>query len=506
MKSVNIPGIWSTAHASGPQASAHRRRDDRRCSADVPLLLASVLLLSPLGCAGLARHDPRPLTSPTAAATAPPAVSSRPNLVVVLSDDHRWDALGAASNSAVLTPVIDRMARDGVYFRQATVSVSQCHPVRASLLTGLPAYRHGVYSLQHQALGVAETLCRHPTVASLLRDAGYHTVVIGKWHVPPPPWQCGFEEVRTWLPDGGTDYRDPELVRGTSDEHETIAGFTQEIFTDDAVDFLHGEAARAGPFLLWLGFTAPHFPHEPNPERIQALYAGRRDDELLPPGFPPDVPANDWRHYDEAVSHLDEQLGRLLTALRETGLAGRTVVAFLGDNGFMMGERGIGGPGSRSNGKQVPYESSLRVPFVLWGPGLPEALVSELPVSSMDLPPTLLSLAGVSVPDSWTGRDLVAALAGEIEIGEAFAEWSDEESEKFGRLAFRAVRTPSHKLISWKDATRNDELYDLVADPAEARNLVADPAAQEVLRDLRSRLFGWMQRNADPALSWRETP
>lgn len=136
------------------------------------------------------------------------------------------------------------------------------------------------------------------------------------------------------------------------------------------------------------------------------------------------------------------------------------------------------------------------------GPGLPKGLASDLPVSSLDLPPTLLSLAGVPVPDSWAGRDLMAALAGTIEVREAFAEWSDEKSERFGDIAFRAVRTPTHKLIVWKDPARGEELYDLSADPAETRNLAADPAAQEVLRDLRSRLLAWMRRNGDPALSW----
>ncbi|HEX5720423.1 MAG TPA: sulfatase-like hydrolase/transferase [Thermoanaerobaculia bacterium] len=450
--------------------------------------LTAVLLLSSMGCAG------PPLASPT--------VSPRPNFVVVLSDDHRWDALGAAGNPAVITPVMDGMVRDGVYFRQAIASVSQCHPVRASLLTGLPSYHHGVWSVQLQAPGVAETLCRRPTVASLLRDAGYHTVTVGKWHLPPPPWECGFDEARTWLPGGSADYRDPELVHGHSGEHEVVEGFTQEIFADDAVDFLRGKDAQAGPFLLWLGFTAPHFPNDPNPERIAALYAGRSDEELLPPGFPRDVPANDWRHYNESVSHLDEQLGRVLAALQETGLAERTVVVLLGDNGYMMGERGVGGPGSKANGKQVPYESSLRVPFILSGPGLPRALASDLPVSSLDLPPTLLSLAGLPAPESWPGRDLLAALDGKLEVREAFAEWSDEKSERFGGLAYRVVRTPTHKLVVWKNPARGEELYDLVADPAEARNLVAEPAAGEVLRDLRFRLLAWMQRNGDPALAW----
>jgi len=461
-------------------------------------ILTPVLLLPLLGCAGIAQRAPGSLTSP--------AVPSRPNLVVVLSDDQRWDALGAAGNPAVITPVMDGMARDGVYFRQATVSVSQCHPIRASLLTGLPAWRHGVYSTKFQAPGVAETVCQRPTVASLLRDAGYHTVLVGKWHIPAPPWKCGFDEVRTWLPEGGAEYRDPDLVRGVSTEHKSVPGFTQEIFADDALEFLHGKAAQTGPFLLWLGFTAPHAPYKPNPERIQALYAGRSEEALRPPGFPHDVAANDWRHYDEAISSLDEQLGRLLKTLQETGLAERTVVVLLGDNGYMMGERGIGGPGSGPDGKQVPYESSLRVPLILLGPGLPKKLVSDLPVSSMDLPPTLLSLAGVPVPASWPGRDLTAALAGKLEIGEAFSEWSDEQSEKFGNLAFRAVRTPTHKLIVWKDPARSAELYDLAADPAEAHNLIADPAAQEMLRDLRSRLTAWMRRNGDPALSWPAKP
>jgi arylsulfatase A-like enzyme len=178
------------------------------------------------------------------------------------------------------------------------------------------------------------------------------------------------------------------------------------------------------------------------------------------------------------------------------------VVVLLGDNGYMMGERGLGGPGSGGDGKQVPYESSLRVPFMMLGPGLPKALVSDLPVSSMDLPPTLLSLAGVPVPDSWPGHDLQAALAGKVKIDEAFAEWSDEKSEKFGGLAYRVVRTPTHKLIVWKDRSKRDELYDLKADPAEAHNRVTDPAAQAVLADLRRRLRAWMLRNHDPALGW----
>src|SRR5215207_1610030 len=154
--------------ASGVSSGGERLLEDDLPSIYVDSLMTSfstgltaVLLLFSLGCAGRAQRDPLPLVAP------------RLNFVIVLSDDHRWDALGAAGNPAIITPVMDGMARDGVYFRQATVSVSQCHPVRASLLTGLPAHRHGVYSVQFQAPDVDKTLCQRPTVASLLRDAGY---------------------------------------------------------------------------------------------------------------------------------------------------------------------------------------------------------------------------------------------------------------------------------------------------------------------------------------------
>ena len=320
-----------------------------------------VALLPSLACAGLARRDPHALTPATSAPASP-----RPNLLVVLSDDHRWDALGAAGNPAVVTPVMDRMAREGVYFRQATVSVSQCHPVRASLITGLPAFAHGVFSTRYQEPGVALTLCRRPTLSSLLRDAGYRTVLVGKWHLPTPPGECGFDDVRTWLPEGGAEYRDPDLVRGRSTEpepeHEKVPGFTQEIFADDAVGFLKSREAQAGPFLLWLGFTAPHAPYEPNPERIQALYAGRSDDDLKPPAFPRDVAANDWRHYDEAVSHLDEQLGRVLAALQESGLAERTVVVLLGDNGYMMGSGASAVPARAATANRCPTRAPCGSP------------------------------------------------------------------------------------------------------------------------------------------------
>jgi N-acetylglucosamine-6-sulfatase len=423
--------------------------------------------------------------------------AQRPNIVFITSDDHRWDALGAAGNRAVHTPALDQLAADGVYFRQATVHVSQCLPSRATLLTGLTAHQHGALSHQHQR---PEAMRRDawsdlPTLPGLLRQAGYTTVLTGKWHLEADPWRTGFSRVGRWFPLGAPLYKDPLLARGESREMAEVKGYTQEIFSEDAIAFLGSPEAKAKPFFLWLAFTAPHVPLEPNPPHVEALYKEKTVAELLPAGFPKDIPMHDWRHYYEAVSVLDEQVGRVREAIAKAGLAEKTIMVFLGDNGFMMGQRGIGAEGTA--GKAVPYEGSVRVPLLVTGPGLGKfAGPNDLPASSLDLPPTLLALAGVEPPVSWPGRNLLTA-----KVEDAFIEWADEgEGGRFP--PFRMVRTSRHKLIVWKDPEKPDELYDFVADPAEEKNLLADPAAQEVKKDLEARLRSWLDRTADPAKKW----
>jgi arylsulfatase A-like enzyme len=437
------------------------------------------------------------------AATAPAAAGEKLNILLITSDDHRWDVLGVAGDTAVHTPVLDRLAAEGIWLRQATIHVSQCLPSRATLLTGLTPQQHGALSIEVQRPeATGPTAFRSlPTLPGLLRRAGYTTVLAGKWHLPSDPWRSGFADVRTWLPEGGTDYKNPLLARGKSRKMKTLPGYTQEIFADDAVAFLRSRGAKKAPFLLWLAFTAPHTPFTPNPPRIEALYAEKSGAALKPPGFSAPAEA-DWRHYNEAVSALDEQVGRVLAALDKAGLAKTTAVIFLGDNGFMMGQRGIGAKGP--NGKVVPYEGSLRVPLIVRAPGLAPG-ISDLAASSLDLPPTLLAFAGVSPPASWPGRNLLPALRhepGAPPIDDAFSEWVDDQGEKFGKLAHRLVRTPRAKLIVWAEPGKKDELYDLAADPGEEKNLIDDPAAQPLRRDLTARLRAWLEKTADPAREW----
>jgi arylsulfatase A-like enzyme len=337
-----------------------------------------------------------------------------------------------------------------------------------------------------------------PTLPGLLRQAGYTTVLTGKWHPRPDPWNCGFSEVRVWLPGGGP-YRNPPLARGRSRALKEVPGYTQEIFANDAVAFLKSDEATKRPFFLWLAFTAPHGPHRPTPPRVEKLYEGKTAADLLPPGFPRDVTGAPWKIYYEATSHLDEQVGRVLEALRERKLDEKTVVVFLGDNGYMMGERGW-------NGKVIPYDGSVRVPLLLRGPGVALKGASDVPVSSLDLPPTLLRLAGLAPPKEWPGRDLTPLLRGAKDHGitEAVCEWADDRSSQFGHLAYRLVRTPRHKLIVWQKAGKPDELYDLEADPRETKNRMDDPALAKMRDDLRKRLQAWMDRTDDPARAWKK--
>jgi len=440
-----------------------------------------------------------------------PRERNRPNIVFIISDDHRWDALGAAGNPKIKTPVLDKLAREGVYFRQATIHVSQCAPSRATLLTGLSPHQNGYYSnnFLRSDMQWADRFTV-PTMPGLLRQAGYQTVLVGKWHLATDPWLTGFSDVRTWLPEGAASYVDSRLAKGNSRKKEKTKGFTNGIFADDAVEFLGSAAAKEKPFFLWLASTIPHSPYQPNPSHIEHLYEGEATADLLPPGFPPDTPVElslegspadtakpGLAKYYESVSYLDEIVGRVLATLEKQGLADNTIVVFLGDNGLMAGSRGV-------RGKIVPWEESVRVPFIIRAPKFAAVKGrSDVPVSSLDIPATILALAGVSQPKDWNGRDLRPVLNGSKKHGIDYAigEWADTEGP-FRNYTHRLVRTPRYKLVRWDKPDKPDELYDLIADPHETKNMAGKPLMRPVRDQLLRRLNAWMARTNDPARFW----
>jgi arylsulfatase A-like enzyme len=332
-------------------------------------------------------------------------------------------------------------------------------------------------------------------------------VLVGKWHLDAEPWDCGFTDVRVWHPGGAGPYgENPKrrIARGNTRKAVEIKGFTNDLFGEDAAAFIKEGGAKDQPFLLWLALTAPHTPLTPNPDEITKLYEGKSDQDLWPPTLPKDAEPHRLRDYYAAVSMADRQVGTVLSALDEAKLADNTIVVFIGDNGWMLGDKALF-KGEKYNGKVYPYEDSVRVPFLVRAPGNAQR-TSGAAVSSLDLPPTILKAAGVTPPSEWTGRDMNGLLKDaslESTFDAAICEFPDSENSKFGDTNYRLIRTTKHKLIRWADPKRPDELFDLSADPEETKNLIDDASAKAVKDDLNARLVDWMKKTNDPALEWK---
>jgi len=434
------------------------------------------------------------------AGAAHAAEKPRPNIIFVLSDDQRWDALGAAGNPNISTPNMDRVAREGVYFPEATIANPQCMCSRSVLLTGLSTHTNGRYSNQ---IARADIVNRHgfdqyTCLPEVLAKAGYATVNVGKWHIEPDPWNCGFQETGTWFPPGAGPYKGAQLAHGKSRKTEKYEGFTQEAFGDSAVKLLkqHADSKSTQPIFMWFATTAPHGPFGPNPAAANAPYKGKSAEDLIPPTFKGNRHQKNakWLDYYAAITSVDIELGRLFKTLDDTGMSSNTVVVFLGDNGYMMGSR-------NRMGKAVPYEDSIRVPLAIWGPGVFAGKgKTDAVASSLDLPSTLASLAGAEIPSSWQGRDLTATLTDAQTHGTTWSvsESCDYENWKFPKNAYRTVRTKDSKLIVWAPQVKKaPEFYDLAKDPHEEHNVYADAAMQPRIHALQAVLDQWMKDTKD---------
>ena len=419
---------------------------------------------------------------------------ARPSFLVVLSDDQRFDALGVVQREQgerarfpwLATPSLDRLAAEGVRFRNAFVVSSLCSPSRASFLTGLYGHANGVVD-NATPLGAATA-----TIATRLRAAGYRTGYVGKWHMGEEVERPGFDWSASYVGQGS--YFDATfLVDGAP---RPSRGWVDDVATDHAIDFLRRQ--RSGPFLLVVGYKAPHGPHRPEsvPERARGRH---RDARLEPPpsaaALPPWLEPQARRHgaasddgvrsYLDLVSALDDALGRLLAALDAQGLAEQTVVVFAGDNGYLLGEHGL-------RTKRAAYECSIRIPLLVrWPAAGPAArgVTVDAPVRNVDLAPTLLELAGVAAPEPLHGRSLGALL--ESRGG----PWPDAflyeffEEPSYPMPTQLALRAPAAKLVVYPGRPEWTQLFDLGSDPDEIRNLARDPARAAQLEELRALLL-----------------
>jgi len=436
------------------------------------------------------------------------ASSRRPNIVLLFSDDHRFDTIAALGNSEIDTPNLDRLVARGTSFNQTCVMGGLhgaiCVPSRAMLHTG-----RNLFSLDGPGDVIPPGWTSLPQA---LRAAGYETCAIGKWHNDRAAFSRFYDQSGPVFFGGMHDPfnadlhpHDPSGSYPRSAVRNHAGTHASEIFANAACDWIRTRD-RARPFFLYTAFTAPHDPrvapaafharYDPAKLSLPPSFLPRhpfdngemnvRDEKLLPwPRTEADIRQHTADYY-AIISHLDAQVGQVLDTLDAQGLTDNTLVVFVGDNGLAVGRHGL-------LGKQNLYEHSLRVPLLMAGPEIPRAERRETLAYIHDLCPTLLEYARVALPDTVESKSLLPALGNPAHQNYASTLHAYRDLQ-------RAVRSGQHKLIEYNVAgARTTQLFDLVADPWEMNNL-ANSADSKALRDqLSADLAAWRQRVGDPA-------
>jgi arylsulfatase A-like enzyme len=435
--------------------------------------------------------------------------AERPNVVFIFSDDHAAHALGAYGGQLAKldpTPHLDQLAAQGMRFSRAFVTNSICTPSRATLLTG--KYSH------HNGVPVFNPIDpKQPVFTTALQQAGYHTAIIGKWHLGTDP--VGFDDWEI-LPGQGA-YWNPMLY--TAQGKRKYEGHTSQVITDLAIQRLE-TFGKQEPFFLMVHHKAPHRNWQPapqhaakykdltipEPETLFDDYATRGDGlrtqqqsiarDLnrtdLKQDPPPGLSGDDltrWKYqrymqdYLACVQGVDDSVGQIVKWLDEHGLKDNTVVFYTSDQGFYLGEHGM-------YDKRFMYEESLRVPLIVrWPKVIKPGTVSDAMVNNCDFAPTLLDLAGAPVPADMQGRSLVPLFRGEQP-----ADWRKAVYYRYyhdpghhNTRAHYGIRTATHKLIYfWKQ--NQWECFDLAKDPNELNNLANEPQSAELVAKLKEQL------------------
>lgn len=432
----------------------------------------------------------------------------RPNIVLLVADDHRHSALGCRGEP-VQTPVLDQLAAEGTCFTHAHHMGGNfpavCVPTRGSLMTGCMVYR----ALADQSGGVIAP--DRVTLGQHFRAAGYHTHLVGKWHNDTASLHRSFASGEAIFLRGLTtdQYRmrlhhyDPtgQYQRNTVFHPY---GFSSDLFADRAVDFLKGYRGDR-PFFLTTAFTAPHDPRTP-PKAFARMYRPDampvppnfladhpfdngelhvRDEELIPHPRTPHRVQRELAEYYGMVSSLDAAIGRILTTLKATGRDQDTIVVYTGDHGLALGQHGL-------LGKQNLYEHSLRVPLIFRGPGIRSGQANDALLYSWDMFPTLCDLTGVAAPSDLDARSLQPLLRGETATHRT-------SLHALYRGFQRMAKDDRHKLIEYTVGTqRHTQLFDLQQDPWETRNLAGDASVAPALAALQASMVQW-DREARPA-------
>jgi arylsulfatase A-like enzyme len=447
---------------------------------------------------------------------APPAPT---NIIFVLVDDLRFDAMGFLT-PGLKTPNIDFLAKNGVYFPNAVVTSSLCSPSRATILTGQTARNHGVIDNNNSS---EDGLIFFP---KYLQQAGYQTGFFGKWHMgnDTDAPRVGFDKWVSFKGQGTyfpTEQLSPAQIAAGQrqminvDGKETKrTGYITDELTDYAMNWLQKERDPSKPFFLYLSHKAVHSDPLP-PERYAKQYS---DLKITLPASMADTPENNagkpmwvrnqrnsWHgadfpyHTDRSMveqvrdiyrtlSPVDESLGRIMAYLKKAKLEKNTMIVFYSDNGFLIGDHGL-------IDKRNAYEPSVRVPMIAYAPGmLPKGVTNPAVVRNLDLAPTFLDVAHVAEPKQMEGKSWLSLAEGKT----AQADWKpgDFVYEYYWEWSFPqtpttfAIERDRVKYIQYHGVWDTEELYDLAKDPGEMHNVIDDPAYLGTKNTLRHALFG----------------
>ena len=461
-----------------------------------------------------------------AAWLAAPALTSaegprRPHVVLIVADDLRADALGFAGNAAVRTPHLDRLVNRGAVFSRATCSYPICNVSRSEMLAGRIFLGSEVNRVASGGLRFDPAWTLWP---EHMKRSGWHTIYSGKWHASGTPWLSGFAETAGLFSSGGAPSGLKATI-ATTPTGRAVTGYTGWTFKTDKnqplpelgvgltppTDGIVADRAieairRAGekPFFIQINFVAPHDPLHWPPGRENAIdyrtlplpanfragpafdtgnVAGR-DERIVPAPRTADEVKQERAIYFSLVENVDRQVGRIVQALEEGGQLTHTVIIVTSDHGLALGSHGL-------MGKQNQYDHTINVPLVMAGPGIPAGQRFAAQCYLRDLYPTVCELTGVIPPPSVQGQSLVPVLRGQkTEVRDAiFGYFTDTQ---------RMMRSADGWKLIWYPKIEKVQLFNVVSDPDEIRDLADDAGQAERLERMKKRLGEWQREHHDP--------
>ncbi|MGN1264653.1 MAG: arylsulfatase, partial [Muribaculaceae bacterium] len=453
----------------------------------------------------------------------------KPNIILIMTDQQRGDAIGCAGNDVVQTPNLDRLARDGYFFNNAYSSCPSSTPARAGLLTGMSPWHHGM-------LGYG-AVAEHYTyeMPQMLRDNGYYTFGIGKMHWNPQNALHGFHG--TLLDESGrveskyfcSDYRkwlsieapgvDPDITGvGWNDHGARVYQLPERlhptVWTANEAIKLISNYSDSRPLFLKVSFARPHSPYDP-PQRVLDEYKGiamppaahgewsdgigadltdpNKNKEAAFGQFAPDYIDNSRRHYYAAITFIDEQIGHLIEALKKNGMYENTLIIFTSDHGDMMGDHNMWR-------KTYAYEGSAAIPMIMKVPASmsvakPKGTQIDAPVELRDILPTMLDAAGDTVPKDMDGASMLSLVKSNDAPWRRFIDF--EHATCYSDHNYWVALTDGHMKYIWFVHTGDEQLFDLDNDATESINLIDNKKYRKTLAEMRSAMIKHLEERGD---------